>query len=41
MPSDDFFETKLCSPIDMAPRPLSKPPVGFFTSLDFHGTTLA
>src|SRR5216684_7082313 len=34
MPSGDFFErneAKLCSPINMAPRPLSKPPVGFFT----------
>ena len=32
MPSGDFFErneAKLCSPINMAPRPLSKPPVVF------------
>src|SRR6266849_1041841 len=32
MPCGDFFErdeAKLCSPINMAPRPLSKPPVSF------------
>src|SRR6266508_6832416 len=32
MPCCDFFETneaKLSSPINMAPRPLSKPPVSF------------
>src|SRR6516164_4963077 len=32
MPSRDFFErneAKLCSPINTAPRPLSKPPVSF------------
>ena len=34
MPFGDFFErseAKLCAPINMAPRPLSKPPVSFFT----------
>jgi hypothetical protein len=32
MPSGDFFErteAKLCSPINMAPRPLAKSPVSF------------
>src|SRR6516164_617211 len=34
MPYRNFFErneAKLCSPINTAPRPLSKPPVSFFT----------
>ena len=34
MPYRDSFErneAKLCSPINTAPRPLSKPPVSFFT----------